>query len=57
VAEFENRQPVTTAKFINKSSLFIQMFGVIRLLKLKSNSEQKVEHLLVAPPIVKPPHV
>jgi len=50
VAAFENRQPVTVAKFIIKSPLFIQLLGVIRLLELKPNSEQKVEHIFVAPP-------
>jgi hypothetical protein len=30
VAVFENRQPITAAKFITKSSLFIQLLGVIR---------------------------
>jgi hypothetical protein len=34
----------------NKSSLFIQLLGVIRLLGLKPNSEQKVENIFVAPP-------
>ncbi|MEN9548792.1 MAG: hypothetical protein RIR12_1383 [Bacteroidota bacterium] len=50
VAVFENRQPVAAAKFINKSSLFILLLGVIRRLKLKQNSEQKVENMFVAPP-------
>src|SRR5882672_2473282 len=50
VAAFENRQPVTAAKFINKSSLFILLLGVIRRLELKPISEQKVEHIFVAPP-------
>jgi hypothetical protein len=50
VAVFENRQSVTAAKFINKSSLFIQLLGVIRRLKLKPISEMKVEHIFVAPP-------
>jgi uncharacterized cupin superfamily protein len=50
VATFENRQPDTAVKFINKSSLFIQLLGVIRRLELKPNSEQKVEHIFVAPP-------
>jgi hypothetical protein len=50
VAVFENRQPVTAAKFITKSSLFILLLGVIRRLELKPNSEQKVENLFVAPP-------
>jgi hypothetical protein len=36
VAVFENRQPVTAAKFINKSSLFIQLLGVIRRLKTEA---------------------
>ena len=40
VSVFENRQPVTTAKFINKSLLFILLLGVISQLELKSNSEQ-----------------
>ena len=35
VAVFENRQPVNAAKFINKSSLFILLLGVIRQLELK----------------------
>jgi len=39
VAVFENRQPVVVAKFINKSSLFILLLGVIRLLELKLISE------------------
>ena len=50
VAVFENRQPVTAAKFINKSSLFILLLGVIRRLELKPNSEQKAENIFVAPP-------
>jgi len=50
VAVFENRQPVTAAKFINKSSLFILLLGVIRPLELKPNSEQKAEKIFVAPP-------
>jgi hypothetical protein len=50
VAAFENRQPVTAAKFINKSSLFILLPGVIRRLELKLISEQKVENRFVAPP-------
>jgi hypothetical protein len=50
VAVFENCQPVTAAKFINKSSLFILLLGVIRLLELKPNSEQEVENIFVAPP-------
>jgi len=50
VAVFEIRQPGTEAKFINKSPLFILLPGVIRRLKLKPNSEQKVENIFVAPP-------
>jgi hypothetical protein len=45
-----NRQPVTAAEFINKSSLFILLLGVIRRLELKPNSEQKAENIFVAPP-------
>jgi hypothetical protein len=50
VAVFENRQPVTAAKFINKSSLFIQLLGFIRRLELKPINEQKVEKIFVVPP-------
>jgi len=50
VAVFENRQPVTAAKFINKSSLFILLLGVIRRVEPKPISEQKVENIFVAPP-------
>jgi hypothetical protein len=50
VAAFENRQPVTAAKFINKSSLFVLLLGVIRRLELLPISEQKVEKIFVAPP-------
>jgi hypothetical protein len=39
VAVFENRQPVAAAKFINKSSFFILLLGVIRRLELKPISE------------------
>jgi hypothetical protein len=35
-------QPVTAAKFITKSSLFILLLGVIRRLDLKLDSEQKL---------------
>jgi len=41
VAVFENRLPVTAAKFITKSSLFILLPGVIRRLELKPISEEK----------------
>jgi len=50
VAAFENRQPVTAAEFITKSSLFILLLGFIRRLELKPNSEQKVENIFVSPP-------
>jgi hypothetical protein len=50
VAAFENRQPETAAKFINKSSLFILLLGVIHRLELKPKSEQKAENIFVAPP-------
>ena len=50
VAVFENRQSITTAKFINKRSLFILLLGVIRRLELKPNSEQKDENIFFAPP-------
>jgi hypothetical protein len=50
VAEFENRQLVTAAKIITKSSLFILLLGVIRRLELKPISEQKAENIFVAPP-------
>jgi hypothetical protein len=50
MAAFENRQPVTAAKFVNKSSLFILLPGVIRRLELKPIREQKAEHIFVAPP-------
>jgi hypothetical protein len=50
VVVFENRQPVTAAKFIIKSSLFILLLGIIRRLELKPISEQKVEDIFVAPP-------
>jgi len=42
VAVFENRQPVTAAKFINKSSLFILLLGVIRQLQLKPIANKKL---------------
>jgi hypothetical protein len=50
VAVFESRQPVTAAKFITNSSLFILSIGVIRWLELKPISEQKAEDMFVAPP-------
>jgi hypothetical protein len=50
VAVIENRQPVTAAKFITKSSLFILLLIIIRLPKPKLISELKAEHIFVAPP-------
>jgi hypothetical protein len=50
VAAFENRQPITAAKFITKSSLFILLLGVIRRLEPKLIGEQKVENIFVTPP-------
>jgi hypothetical protein len=50
MAVFENRHPVTAAKFVNKRSLFILLPGVIRRLELKPNSEQKAENMFVDPP-------
>jgi hypothetical protein len=56
VAVFENRQPVTATKFINKSSLFILLLGVIRRMELKPISEQKVENIFVTPPYCQSPY-
>jgi hypothetical protein len=56
-AVFENRQPATEAKFINKSSLFILLPGVIRRPKLKPISEQKVRIYSSPRHIAKPPVV
>jgi hypothetical protein len=39
VLAFENRQSVTAAKFINKSSLLILLVSVIHRLERKPNSE------------------
>jgi hypothetical protein len=52
VAVFENRQSVTAAKFITKSSLFILLVSVIRRLEPKLNSEQKAENKFSAPVIL-----
>jgi len=52
VAVFENRQPITAAKFITKSSLFILLLGVIRRLELKPNSEQKSRVYIRQPAIL-----
>jgi len=54
VAVFENRPPVTAAKFINQSSLFVLLVGVIRRLEYKPISEQKAEHIFFARHIAKP---
>ena len=40
-AVFKNRQHITVAKFINKSSLFILLLGLICPLELKPISKQK----------------
>ena len=57
VVVFENRQTVTAAKFITKSSLFIQLLGVNRRLELKPNSEQKLRIYSSPRHIAKPPVV
>lgn len=57
MAAFENRRPVTAAKFINKNSLFILLLGVIHRLELKLISEQKAENIFAACHIAKPPVV
>jgi len=49
VAVSENRQPVTAAKFITKTLLFILLPGVSRRLEPKLIGE-KVENTFVAPP-------
>jgi hypothetical protein len=51
------RQPVTAAEFIDKSSLFILLLGVIRRLELKPNSEQKLSIYSSPRHIAKPPVV
>jgi len=50
VAAFENRQFVTAAKFINKSSLLFCCSALFVKLEPKPISEQKVENKFVAPP-------
>jgi hypothetical protein len=50
LAVFKNRQPLTDAKFITKSSLVILLPGIISRLELKPISEQKGEHIFVASP-------
>jgi hypothetical protein len=47
---FKNRQPITATKFINKSSLFILLLGVIRRPELKPYTDQKIEKIFAAPP-------
>jgi hypothetical protein len=44
------RLPVTAAKYITKSSLFILLPGVIRQPELMPISEQKAEDIFVQPP-------
>jgi hypothetical protein len=48
VAAFENRQPITEAKFINKNSWF---YGSVLFVgwKPKLISEQKVQNIFTAP--------
>jgi hypothetical protein len=50
VVVFEDRQPVTAAKFITKSSLFILLPDVARRLHPKPNSEENAENIFVVPP-------
>ncbi len=50
LAVFENCQPATKAKFINKISLFNLLPGVIHLLELKMKSEQKAEKIILFTP-------
>jgi hypothetical protein len=57
VAVFENRQPVTAAKFITKSSLFIPLLGFIRLLELKLIANKKLRIYSSPRHIAKPPVV
>jgi hypothetical protein len=38
------------AKFIDKSSMFIPLLGIIRQLELKLTSEKKIENIFDAPP-------
>jgi len=56
VAAFENRQPVTAAKFINKSSLFILLLDFIRRLELKPITELRIysspRHIAKTPPML-----
>ena len=42
VAAFESRQPVTAYKFLNKSSLFIVLLGIIRRLELSRLANNKM---------------
>jgi hypothetical protein len=55
VAVFENRRPVTAAKFINKSSLFILLLSVIRRLELKLIANKKLRTYSSPRHIAKPP--
>jgi hypothetical protein len=45
VAVFENRQPVTDAKLVEKCTCFIVLLSFILLPKLQPNSAQKAENL------------
>ena len=56
MAAFENRQPVTAAKFMIKSSLFILLPGVIRLPKPEPTKDiQPIVHS--SPRHIAKPHV
>jgi hypothetical protein len=45
------RQPITAAKFITKSSLFVQLPAMLVKRGLKLISEQKAENISVAQPV------
>ena len=57
VVVFENCQPVTAAKFITKSSLFILLLGFIHRLELRLISEQKLENTFPSPRHIAKPNV
>jgi hypothetical protein len=48
VAEFENRQPGTIAKFINKVHCLFYCLALFVRLELKLTSERKGENIFVA---------
>ncbi len=50
VAVFKNRQPVTAAKFITKSSFFILSPGAIRRVGAKPNSESGICGIIYSTP-------